>query len=289
MIPCEPPRPATWLLVRLGGISNFDPLIGDLAEQFAQGRSRFWYWWQTAGILGLELRRVLRTQALSFVAAVLAGDALTQGWRLCSAYAFQPFYANLPHVTGQTWTLTALLWIAGMQLNAISNAVLTFATVWMVIRVHRAHQRAVLMVLVLALTVPHLPGIARLLIDAATHGRLTFALVPLIVPTALQAVYTLAEGLWAIRRQRFAAMDRWTRCVTVLAIVLSVLVAIIYPVRLAGALPLARLECAVLDGLDIVTLGYLAYLLWRPNSASPTGKGRPMPMWQAQLPTGETR
>jgi hypothetical protein len=289
VIPREPPRPATWLLVRLGGMSDFDPLVGDLAEQFAQGRSRFWYWWQTAGVVGLELQRILRTHALSFVAAVLAGDALTQGWRLCSSYAFQPLYTNLPHVSGHAWTVTALLWVAGMQLNAISNAVLTFATVWMVIRVHRAHQRAVLMVLVLALTVPHLPGIVRLLIDAATHGRFTFALVPLIVPTALQAVYTLAEGLWAIRPERFAEMGRWTRCVTALAIVLSVLVAILYPVRLVGALPLARPECAVLDGLAIVTIGYLGYLLWRPNSASPTGKGRQMPKWQAQLPAGDTR
>jgi hypothetical protein len=135
----------------------------------------------------------------------------------------------------------------------------------MVIRLHRAHQRAVLMVFVLAFTVPRLPGIARLLIDAATHGRFTFALVPLIVPTALQAVYTLAEGLWAIRQERFAAMDRWTRCVTVLAILLSVLVAIMYHVRLMGALPLAQAECTVLDGLAIATIGYLGYLLWRPQ------------------------
>jgi hypothetical protein len=289
VIPREPPRPAAWLLVRLGGVSDLDPLVGDLAEQFAQGRSRYWYWWQTTGVLGLELLRFLRTHGLSFVAAVLVGDALTQGWRLGSSYAFQPFYAHLPQVTSHTWTVTALLWVAGMQLNAISNAVLTFATVWMVIRVHRAHQRAVLMVFVLALTAPRLPGIARLLIDAATHGRFTFALVPLIVPTALQAVYTLAEGLWAIRMERFAAMDRWTRCVTVLAILLSVLVAIIYPVRLAGALPLARPECAVLDGLDIVSIGYLAYLLWRPKSASPTGKDRQMPVWRTQLQAGETR
>lgn len=265
MIPRQPPRPATWLLERLGGVSDFDPLIGDLAEQFAQGRSRFWYWWQTTGVLGLELLRILRTHALSFAAAVLAGDALTQGWRLCSSYAYQPFYTNLPHVTGHPWTVTALLWVAGMQLNAITNGVLTFATVWMVIRVHRAHQRAVLVVFVLALTAPRLPGILLLLIGAAIHGRVTLALVPLIVPTALQAVYTLAEGLWAIRAERFAEMDRWTRSVTVLAVVLSVLVGIMYPARLVGALPLAGAECAVLDGLDIVSIGYLGYLLWRPQ------------------------
>ena len=269
-------------------MADFDPLIGDLAEQFAQGRSRFWYWWQTTGVLGLEIVRILRTHALSFVAAVLAGDALTQGWMLCSSHAFQPLYASLPHVYGHPWSAAALLRVAGMQLNAISNGVLTFATVWLVIRVHRAHQRAVLMVFVLALTVPRLPGIARLLIDAATHARFRFALVPLIVPTALQTAYTLAEGFWAIRAQRFADLDRRTRYVTVLAIAQSVLVATVYHAQLVGALPLARPEWAILDGLDIAGMGYLAYLLWRPNLALPTGKGQ-QPISPAQLPTGESR
>jgi hypothetical protein len=208
---------------------------------------------------------------------------------LCSSHAFQPLYASLPRVYGHPWTAAALLRVAGMQLNTISNTVLTFATVWMVIRVHRAHQRAVLLVFVLALTVPRLPAIARLLIDAATHTGFTFALVPLIVPTALQAVYTLAVGLWAIRTERFAEMDRWTRYVTALAVAYSVLVAIIYHARLVGALPLARPEWAILDALDIAGIGYLAYLLWHPKSALPTGDGQRPSISRAQLQTGESR
>jgi len=260
----QPPRPATWLLERLGGSCNLDPLIGDLAEQFAQGRSRFWYWWQTTGVLGIQLLRILRTHGLSFVAAVLAGCALTQLWMLGCSYAFQPLYAHLPQVSAHPWTAAALLRVAGMQLNTISNGVLTFATVWMLIRVHRAHQRAVLLVFVMVLMGPRLPGIVRLLIDDVTHGRFTFALVRVIVPTALQTVYTLAEGLWAIRAVRFADMDRRTRYVTVGAIVQSVLVAIIYHGQLVGALPRERPEWVVLDALDIAAIGYLAYLLWRP-------------------------
>jgi hypothetical protein len=278
LISRPPPRPATWLLERLGGVSDFDPLIGDLAEQFAQGRSRFWYWWQALGVLGLELVRMLRMHGLSFLAAVLAGCAVTRGWMACSAHAFAPLYATLPHVTGHPWTASALLWVAGMQLNALSNTVLTFATVWMVIRVHRAHQRAVLMVFVVALMAPRLPGLARPLIDATTHGHFTFALVPLIVPTGLQTAYTIAAGLWAIRTERFAEMDRWTRYFTVLAVVQSVFVAGIYHARLVGALPLARPEWAILDGVDIASIGYLGYLLWRPRA-----------IWRPQLHTGESR
>jgi hypothetical protein len=285
----QPPRPATWLLERLAGIADFDPLIGDLAEQFAQGRSRFWYWWQTVGVLGLELARILRRHGLSFAAAVLAGCALTQLWMLGSSHAFQPLYANLPQVGAHAWTAAALQRFAGLQLNAISNSVLTYATVWMVTRVHRAHQRAVLMVFVAALMAPRLPGIGRLLIDAVIHARFTFALVPLIVPTALQTVYTVAAGLWAIRTERFAEMDRWTRYVVLLAVALSVFVAMIYHARLVGALPLARPEWVVLDVLDIAGFGYLGYLLWRPKSALRTGKDQRPPILRAQLQTGESR
>lgn len=289
MIPRPPPRPATWLLERLGGSSDLDPLIGDLAEQFAQGRSRFWYWWQTLGVLVLELVRILRRHGLSFAAAVLAGCALTQGWMLGSSYAFQPLYANLPQVSAHPWTAAALLRVAGMQLNAFSNGVLTFATVWMVIRVHRAHQRAVLMVFVLTLMAPRLPGIVRLLIEAVRHGRYTFALVRLIVPTALQTVYTLAEGLWAIRAERFAGMDRRTRYVTVLAIVQSVLVAIVYHAQLVGALPRARPEWVVLDAMDIASIGYLGYLLWRPRLVRRSSNAQRPPLLRAVLRAGESR
>jgi hypothetical protein len=285
----QPPRAATWLLERLLRISDLDPLIGDLAEQFAQGRSRFWYWWQTMGVIGLELVRMLRRHGLSFAAAVLAGCALTQLWMLGSSYAFQPLYANLPQVSAHPWSAAALLRVAGMQLNGISNGVLTFATVWLVIRVHRAHQRAVLMVFVLALMGPRLPGIVRLLIDAATHMRFTFALVRLIVPTALQTVYTLAEGLWAIRAERFAELDRRTRYVTALAVVLSVLVAIIYHAQLVGALPRERPEWIVLDAMDIAGIGYLGYLLWRPKSARRIGNAQRPPLSRVVLLAGESR
>jgi hypothetical protein len=254
----QPPRQATWLLERLGGISDLDPLLGDLAEQFAQGRSGLWYWWQTLGVLGLELVRMLRRHGRSFAAAVLAGCALTRLWMLGSSYAFQPLYAHLPQVSAHPWSAAALLRVAGMQLNVISNAVLTFATVWLVIRVHRAHQRAVLMVRV-------------------------------IVPTALQTVYTLAEGFWAIHPERFADMDRRTRNVTVLALVQSVLVAIIYHAQLVGALPRARPEWVLLDALDIASIGYLGYLLWRPRAVRRSGNAQRPPLLPALLRAGESR
>jgi regulator of extracellular matrix RemA (YlzA/DUF370 family) len=300
-----PPRPATWLLVRLGNSSRIDPLIGDLAEQFAEGRSRLWYWRQAAGALGLDLLRTLRTHAASFIAAVLTGCVLTSVWGFGISYVFHPLYTHLPEVTRHPWTAEALLRVAGMQLNGTLDCVLTFATVWLVTRAHQAHQRAVLLAFVVALTATRLPGIGRVVIDAATHSRMTINLVPVFVPTALQAAFTLVAGLWMIRTKCFAEvdrrtrvvailmaaqapiialmydarrvgaalaqMDRRTRCVAIFATVQAYLVALVYRARLAGALPLARPEWYALDLLDIASVAYLAYLLWRPTTTGLAG------------------
>jgi hypothetical protein len=43
----KPPSLAAWLLKRLGVCDANEPLIGDLAEEFQDGRSAAWYWRQT--------------------------------------------------------------------------------------------------------------------------------------------------------------------------------------------------------------------------------------------------
>ncbi|HEV2700693.1 MAG TPA: hypothetical protein VGV09_03620 [Steroidobacteraceae bacterium] len=270
MITRPPPRAATWLLERLGDGIRFDSLIGDLTEQFAAGRSRFWYWWQTTGVVAQELVRVVRAHALSFSAATLSGYALMHLWELASAHVYQPVYASLPQVHAHHWTAQILLRVAAMQLNGVSNCVLTFATVWVVIRIHRAHPRAALVAFVVVLTVPLLPGVARELMVATAHAPVSLALIPLMLPAALQATVTLAEGLWLIRAQRYGGIERRTRRVTVAVAVIAVLVASIYRARLVGALPLSRPEWYVLDLLDIAGVAYLAVLLWRTPRASMT-------------------
>jgi hypothetical protein len=306
-----PPRPATWLLERLGTNSKIEPLLGDLAEQFAGGRSCSWYWRQALGAVGLDLLRTLRTHAGSFIAAVLAGCVLTSVWEFGISYAFHPLYTTLPRVARHPWTAEALLRVAGLQMNGAVNCGLTFTTVWLVTRVHQAHQRAVLLAFVVALTSTRIPGIARIVIDAATHSRMTIQLIPVFVPTALEAVFTLVAGLWMIRTKCFAEadrrtrvvaillaaqapiialvydarrvgaalarMDRQTRCVAISATVLAYLVALVYRARLVGALPLARPEWYVLDLMDIAGLAYLACLLWRPTATRITTRRSPDP------------
>jgi len=49
-----PPRLANWLLERFGTTSRLHSLLGDLAEEYANGRSRGWYWRQALGTVALD-------------------------------------------------------------------------------------------------------------------------------------------------------------------------------------------------------------------------------------------
>ena len=45
--------------------------------------------------------------------------------------------ANPTQVHGHAWSAVVVLRMAGLQLNALSNGILTFATAWLATRIHR--------------------------------------------------------------------------------------------------------------------------------------------------------
>jgi hypothetical protein len=63
-----PPRVATWLLQRLAAGWHSESLEGDLIEQYAQGRSRLWYWRQVA--MAIVLARSHAFRARTWFAAI---------------------------------------------------------------------------------------------------------------------------------------------------------------------------------------------------------------------------
>lgn len=266
------PRVATWLLERIGGRSRYDPLIGDLIEQFEQGHSRLWYWRQAVGTLAIDLARTLRLQAFSFTAAVAAGCTLIWVCHAGYSYALQPLHENLSTVSLHPWAAPAVLRAAGIAMCGLLADALILATAWAVTRIHRAHPRGVLSVFAAAVTVQYVPGLARLAIHAATDPRFTTALVSrhlhLMMPVAWQALCILAAGLWMIRRPRFTATGRSTYFVAILAVSLCVLAGVTRAAGLVGELSLTLHQQYLSDALNIGSVAYLVLLLWRPSAAS---------------------
>ncbi len=263
------PRAATWLLERLGSRSRYEPLIGDLVEQFAAGRSRLWYWRQAIGALARHVLGPLRTHAPSFIAAILIGCLLTSLWQLGCTLAFQSVYVNLAEVKQHPWTLEALLRLAGMQANMASEYALCFTSGWLVTRVHRAHQRAVLAAFAAALIAGHLPTIARLLFNGAADSGFVVSIATQIILTVLRAACTLVGGLWVIRTKRLAEMDLRTRIVAILWIAQMLVTGLLFAACRVGELSYRRSEFYLSMYAAGAACGlYLALLLWRQNSTS---------------------
>lgn len=93
------PRAATWLLERFGSRSRFEPRIGDLVEQFEQGRSRLWYWRQAMGAL-----------AVAALLCVLAGVARAAGLDGDLTYTLHQQYMSDLLSIASVGYLILLLW-----------------------------------------------------------------------------------------------------------------------------------------------------------------------------------
>jgi hypothetical protein len=258
----SPPRLATWLLEGLGSDSRIESLIGDLEEQFAEGRSRLWFWRQATGAFALGLLRTLRVHGLSFTAAVFAGCALTSFWILANSIAFRSVYDSLD-ASRHPWTWDTFLEFMGLRAAQASVALLLFVSTWIVTRIHRAHQRAVLIAFVVAVTARRLPGIAQLAIDGISQSQLPPLLIPNLVRTAIQAVFTLAAGLWIIRRERFAKLKPRIRSAVILTFGLTLVSSLLYDAWRVGGIAYTAAVRYPIDAAEIASGVCLAILLWK--------------------------
>ncbi len=263
----SPPRVATWLLEELGGGTRIEELVGDLTEQFAAGRSRLWYWRQAGGALAVAVGRALRTHATSFTAAVLAGYALTSLWLFGNSLAFGSLYRSLdahPHPL----TLETVTRFLGMRAAQASLTVLTFVSGWIVTRIHRAHQRAVLLAFVVSVIAQRVVGILQLVANGVTDSHPSSGLIPSIVSTGLQGVFTFVVGLWVIQRERIADMKPHIRVVALLTLLLTVGSSLLYDLWMVGVMSYRAAERYPVDAAEIASGACLAFLLWRRQSRS---------------------
>jgi hypothetical protein len=126
-------RLAMWLLQRFGVLERNESLMGDLAEERANGRSASWFWRQTLAAIGDAVAHDLRAHWL------LAMRAIATGWGLWLAWAR---VMNLL-ASHRVWIVQPLVFFTFLLWPGIIG--------WVVARTHRAHQGA--MVLAYAATV----------------------------------------------------------------------------------------------------------------------------------------
>lgn len=110
----QPPPIANWLLRHFGSSPNNDSVIGDLNEQYRQGRSRSWYWREAlVAILFSGGQSMLRLVGTSSVVALF----ITMLMLMARDGAFRP--PDPISALGLIGTIDCLILITLLALRAI--------------------------------------------------------------------------------------------------------------------------------------------------------------------------
>jgi hypothetical protein len=78
----HPPVIATWILEHLTPGDSNEALVGDLLEEFKQGRSALWYWCQVLAAIAVGFSRELRSRWTAVAFAAFWTIPLTAFWAL---------------------------------------------------------------------------------------------------------------------------------------------------------------------------------------------------------------
>ena len=167
------PAVARWLLSSFGCSPKNDAILGDLDEQFQNGRSGGWYWRQalTAIVTGLW-HEITAHKLLAIRAVVLAWGLLA-----VAAIVFKPVFARLIEAIRPVSDLGAVLTLVlGIAISSITGAGIG----WVVARLHRPFQRAAVMLYILSYYIILVPAFVVMALkapDERTVWLLAFGLV----------------------------------------------------------------------------------------------------------------
>lgn len=81
-----PPRLATWVLEHFYPRHHRRELIGDMFEQFQEGRTSAWYWQQSLYALWLGMLREIRGHRLALVFAIVWAAVARLSWALAFGF-----------------------------------------------------------------------------------------------------------------------------------------------------------------------------------------------------------
>jgi hypothetical protein len=188
----QPPVVATWLLKRLA--RENEALTGDLIEEYRNGRSAAWYWRQVLIAIAVSNTNTIRAHK------VLAVRAILLGWtaRFLTSYLIArpvfELYSALLRILG-----IVPYWLAwhyyGYPLLLLTCVYAAFNG-WIVARLHRPHQVAMVLAFLASVLLFALPESFRLATDAIGSPRFLPYFYSHSIETSLTAFSILLGGLW---------------------------------------------------------------------------------------------
>ena len=197
----QPPRVATWLAQRLLSGPRSESLLGDLIEQYRQGRSWIWYWRQvlaailvgTVDDLAAHKALALRTLTLGWTlyylfsfpvtwAGGFAEDWLSQNVILCAPGSFWcQFWRN-------QFSVELMIYVAA----AVSGGI--------VARLHRKYWVAMLSLYAASVLLFECGMISWMVYQSGTPVPISrFALIVASLTVVVRPLSVFVGGMWAVR------------------------------------------------------------------------------------------
>lgn len=195
-----PPKLASWLLYHQVGGYRAESLVGDLTEEYAQGRGDGWYWGQVLLAVASSYRRALRLYGGRALIAVAVGwcvlvvgvTLLAQLWAIVQQ-ELNSFSADWPAQRLQRLNVFyAIAW-------TMSAACIDVVVGRLVVRIYRPHPRFIGAVFAFSILMYMLPSIYGLMMQAFHDLHRVAALAQELAATALWMMSAWLGALWQIR------------------------------------------------------------------------------------------
>jgi hypothetical protein len=199
----RPPRFATWLLERLALNEKRESLIGDLLEQYLNGRSASWYWRQALYSILVGAKAGIRNHKVLAVRAVLIGFASMWVFGAIARVSLQVIWALASGgvYLGNHWVRLDYGWIRhSIHLGLLMTVLASTLSGWIVGRTHRDHETPMVFAFLVSVVVAALVQVATLVrlvgwsIRPLAQHPLIFALSFLAIPACI-----LFGGLMSLR------------------------------------------------------------------------------------------
>jgi hypothetical protein len=197
----QPPRLAAWLLRRLGSAGRNQSLMGDLVEQFTNGRSASWYWRQAVNAMFTDATQDVREHKLLALRAIGIGIAsMWVFWALASIPLRIIWVLSSGGMyVGGRWMTLDYSWMHYRGYLALLMIVVGSAgSGWIVARLHRDHQTAMVLAFLVALV---LAAAAQLVIPVRLVGwpvrPMIHSAPTIIVLFVVTPMSVLVGGLWS--------------------------------------------------------------------------------------------
>ena len=186
-------------VVRQIGGYRAESLIGDLTEEYAHGRSAFWYWRQVLVAVLTSYLRYLRLHGMTFLGAVALGAVGVEGcitlvhwlsdlmWR----EELATYGAALSAADLQSMELI-LFWGAWTPLTAV----IYFVLARLIAASHSPHPNWVVGIFILLILISRLPWTVRLFLVATSDTRCLSYPVQDLIATMLCVVAAWLGGSW---------------------------------------------------------------------------------------------